>query len=204
MTAPLELPQIITRVALDSEGMRLLGVSHAAGAVHVWNVETGMEIHPPLLHPAVVSAEFSPDGKQILTAGGAAGLMLWDSTTHDRRRSEMHHGGPVVEARFSRDGSRLISRGEHDVLRLWEAKTGAPVPPAINLHERVTGVDVSPDGRRLAIRCGDGTVRIWDTEHRQKPPLRIHPVGGRQPVRFTPDGNRLLTVDQAGMRESGI
>jgi len=195
--APFEHPQIVSRTTFDSSGKRLLTVCHAAGTVHLWNVETGEEILPALVHAGVMSAEYSPDGGQILTAGGAGGLILWDTARHQHLPFELHQGGPVVEAKFSRDGSRFVSRGEHDVLRLWEAKTGAP-SMAINLHERMTGVEISPDGRRLAIRCGDGSVRVWDSEHRQKPALRIHPVGGRQPVRFTPDGNGLITADRAG------
>jgi len=48
------------------------------GAARVWEVKTGRAASPPLVHgQVVVTAEFSPDGRRLLT-GSNGGAFVWD------------------------------------------------------------------------------------------------------------------------------
>ena len=69
----------VESVAFSPSGRRLVTSSRDHDAI-VWNARSGDEVHKLVVHAAIVSdAQFSPDGRWIVTAGpGTAGL--WDAS----------------------------------------------------------------------------------------------------------------------------
>jgi predicted Zn-dependent protease len=71
----------------------------------VWDAATGQPITPPLKHTDFVySAEFSPDGRRILTASGDTTARVWDLPTDarpaaDLRRLAQYLAGYRIDAR---------------------------------------------------------------------------------------------------------
>jgi WD40 repeat protein len=56
----------------------------------------------------VMSAQFSPDGKRVLTASwGDQAARLWDTATGELSGEPMRHKGNLMAAQFSPDGQRL-------------------------------------------------------------------------------------------------
>jgi WD40 repeat protein len=51
----------------------------------------------------VYSAQFSPDGKLVLTASEDKTARLWDAVTSKEIGEPMRHDGPVYSAQFSPD-----------------------------------------------------------------------------------------------------
>ncbi|HZW32369.1 MAG TPA: protein kinase, partial [Isosphaeraceae bacterium] len=87
------------RLTFSPDGQRL-ATGDFDGAVHLWDVETGDEIGPPLDAGSIVqSLAFSPDGR--LLAAGTAELahqvVLWDLTTR-RPRGEPIRFKETIEA----------------------------------------------------------------------------------------------------------
>ena len=76
----------------------------------VWDAQTGQPLTEPLRHASkVVSAQFSPDGKRVVTASDDRTARVWDAQT----------GQPLTEplqtrrvasfsAQFSPDGKRVV------------------------------------------------------------------------------------------------
>jgi len=123
-----------------------------------------------ILHgTSVTHAEFSPDGKQVLTtAVGEDGIgdqaRVWDAITGLPITPIMAHDEHIRTCKWTADGRRIISWSS-DVadfpkhVRVWNAQNGQPVTPAISnfadptyggiFHPRDTFVVLSDDGRRL-------------------------------------------------------
>ena len=67
--------------------------------------------HPRLLHVlphpvAVVSAEFRPDERRVVTGCADGVIRIWDLGDHDKPAAEFHPVGLAGRVRFTRDGRR--------------------------------------------------------------------------------------------------
>ena len=70
------------------------------------------------------SAEFSPDGKHIVTASWDKTVRLWDAATGQQIGPPFSNDDAMVaQARFSPDGARIVAALSDKTARLWDAKT---------------------------------------------------------------------------------
>jgi WD40 repeat protein len=152
---------------------------------------------------------FSPNGKQIASAGDDAVVRLWDAGTLRPVAVLRGHQGSVAAAAYSRDGATLASAGEDRSIRLWDLRASPPkVKQILKRHEgAINSVTFSSDGKALASGDWRGMVLLWelaDGQARlraelppQPPPAELLPeYHGRykhQAVAFSPDGTRLAT-----------
>ncbi len=155
-----------TPVSFSPRG-RLLAFGRATDGLELWDVEKRKTITTlGKREDAIISAEFSPDGR-FLASRTANGVEMWDVATKEVRLSEADEEN-VTPAVFSPDGSILAltryessTYGNHIVL--WDAETGERVASQLGHHDGVYNVTFSPDGTRLASNSFDGTVKLWDT-----------------------------------------
>jgi len=111
----------------------------------------------------VYCVRFSPDGKQVLSAGASRKVQLWDVKT-GRELHAFAHGGWQQTVTFSPDGRYGLSGVRGWNMRLWdleagklarEFKTGGAVHCALFL----------PDGKSaLSIGRGKAGIKVWDVE----------------------------------------
>jgi WD40 repeat protein len=129
--------RLLACVSLFGQGC-IADVASAKGKVHAWEVATGAEL-PPLAAPWTQFIAFSPDGRVLATAGGAAKdrgtlekpIRLWDLATGEEVGGYEGHGTLV--------GS-LFNAAESNSLAF------------------------SPDGQTLATGLMDSTVLLWDVK----------------------------------------
>jgi WD40 repeat protein len=67
---------------------------------------------------AVYAAEFSPDGKGVVTAP-ARDARVWDAATGKAIGEPMKHDDEEASARFSPDGNRVVT-ASWDTARVWD------------------------------------------------------------------------------------
>jgi WD40 repeat protein/tRNA A-37 threonylcarbamoyl transferase component Bud32 len=149
----------------------------------VWDTANGKELAVLTGHSGpVVSAVFSPDGKQIATASLDKTARLWESDTGKEVRSLKGHTCGVFAAVFSPDGTRVVTIGD--------------------------GTDhiFTPNGWRStssSTTAEDTAARVWNVATRQEVAALRWPKGTVAFVNtavFSPDGKRILT---AGVRTIG-
>src|SRR5262249_1220036 len=173
------------------------------GAITLWDVASGGEVMPLEGHQGrVLLVGFTPDGRQLITAGSDHCLRLWDP------RSGLPLGridgvdGPFA---LSADARLLAAAGSANQVRLWAmatARLGGLCERQPGLR-RGTGIGCSPKGRGRAAgvaasplgRDSDPAVCLWKVATAGSlTALPWRPGLGRPSVTFAPDGKGLVTA----------
>jgi WD40 repeat protein len=117
--------------------------------------------------------QFTRDGKELLLAGDAGSLGLWNTDTEELVQAFVGHKDPVFSAVLSPDGRFVLSGSQDATVRLWNRNTGKEVRQFPGVRTRVTAVSFSPDGKKVLAACLDGMIHFWETETGKQlgPPL---------------------------------
>ena len=99
-------------------------IDDTGAAVRVWELETGKDTEPvKRLKMAVQAVVFSPDGKQLATAGGDKVVRVWDLDT-GKQLAALPSQGRVEAVAFSPDGESLAVGSKAGIVRIWATPTG--------------------------------------------------------------------------------
>jgi WD40 repeat protein len=136
-----------TKEARDVIRSGLLSLSNVGGALR----EHGSK---------VASAEFSRDGKFIVTRTMDNRVRLWDANAK-KVVKELGENPVSNSATFSPDGKLIATGGMDGVIRLWDGTNGTPVRELQGHTAQVHRAVFSPDGNYVVSVSDDNTVRVW-------------------------------------------
>lgn len=148
----------------------------------------------------VFLAQFSPDGKSILSDGQDGSARLWDLASGQYITITVYTGG-ITSATFNRAGTLILTTG-YD-----QGKDGAPSNGVADVWKpdgtRVatlaghTGIvfwgSFSPDGTLIVTAGQDKTARLWKPDGTAVATLSGH-TNAVTAAGFSPDGQRILTL----------
>lgn len=168
---PFVLPRLSDAVptAALSPDNRLL-VAATGISVGPYDAETGLGVGPPLyLDAAAMSLAISPDGGDLLLAGGnrvdVLRIVGWSEGAAPRRLRQLHgHEGLVLSAVYSPDGKRIVTASQDGTAQLWSAGTGKPTAEPLGHRDAVFSAAFDRAGQRVLTASFDGTVRIWTAD----------------------------------------
>ena len=123
-----------------------------------------LPISAPMHHAdSVLSAYFSADGKQIVTASRDCTARIWDANSGAALTAPLRHPRLVRRALFTPDGSHVLTICFDGVARLWDASSGQSVSQwRIEHPDAINSVAFSPSGKWVATGSSDGLVRVSD------------------------------------------
>jgi WD40 repeat protein len=144
----------------------------------------------------VVKAQFSTDGRFVVTASGDNTARVWDAST-GQTLTELHgHTGFVTSAAFSPDGKSLVTASADNTARVWDAKTGQTLTDLRGHTAPLLSAAFSPDGNSVVTASYDGTARVLDAKTGQTvADLRGH-AGPVLSAAFSTDGRFVVTASE--------
>ena len=89
---------------------------------------------------AVNSAQFSPDGKNIVSASWDNTVRVWSAATGECVQTLEEHSGGVFSAQYSPDGQKIVSASRDKTVRVWGDPTlicAKQLALACGLHTRL-------------------------------------------------------------------
>jgi WD40 repeat protein len=113
----------------------------------------------------VLGLEFTPDGRQIISASRDGTVRLFESASGRLVHCFAHPSAFSVA--ISPDGKKAISGGygPNQDLRLWNLETGRELQRFTAYQGSVYGLAFSPDGKQVILgACDDKTVRLLDLD----------------------------------------
>ena len=129
----------------------------------LWDVKSGQEKMSFSSHGAVASANFSPDGRLIVTGSWDHSAKVWDAMTgRVIRKLEGGHTSFVNTARFSPDGKRILTASDDGTARIWNVETGQVVTTLAGHQDRVRSATYSSQGDFIVTTSSDSTARLWN------------------------------------------
>ncbi|MCZ6691280.1 MAG: hypothetical protein O7H41_16965 [Planctomycetota bacterium] len=152
----------------------------------------------------VLSLDYSPDGKTLVSAGRDGTVRVWEVAT-GQQFLKIDAGESVNCVAFSPDGKMIAAGGagavpfdEMSRLGIWDVSSGEEITRLRGLPAEVQALAFSPDGKTLAAGGGDpgtgSSVHIWDVESgRHRLELASH-GSGVTAVAISPDGSMLASA----------
>ncbi|HEY3391974.1 MAG TPA: hypothetical protein VGK58_04665, partial [Lacipirellulaceae bacterium] len=190
-------------VLASSPDRRTLLIRGKDGSAQLLDIVTGQTRGMPLRHrPSIMDAQFSGDGRTVVTAGYDQEVRRWDArngTPLDMPKKSFRHKGIVYSVACSRDGRLILSGSDDQTARLWHASDGMAAGQPMQHSTLVSKVLFSPD-ERLALTIGDnGAAALWDVESCKllSRPLQYDAAHGGgmlivNDAQFSPDGSMIL------------
>ena len=147
----------------------------------------------------VIAADYSRDGKLLVTAGGESLLyrpgdvVAWNPADGSRLGDFAGHPTAVWAVKLSPDATLAATAGYDGLVKIWDVASRAAKHDLAKHKGWVRGVAFSPDGSRLATAGEDGTVVIWDTATGAEVKAVAAHAGAATCLAFSPDGSRLAS-----------
>jgi WD40 repeat protein len=128
----------------------------------IWDVESGRQLASLPVHRGPIhDAQFSPSGKQVVSAGQDNTVRVW--AVADGTQVVMQgHAGAVRRAQFSPNGKLIVSASEDQTVRVWEAATGRTLATLQNHRGPAAVARFSSEGQWL-LTTDDNDALVWDT-----------------------------------------
>ncbi len=166
-------------------------------SVQALDVETGasLALFPHPQGTQVYDAQFSPDGRLVVTACDDHKARIWEAHTGKPVLELVGHVGGVRSAAFGPGGERVVTTSEQDEsVRVWDASSGAQLAVLSIEGEKPANASLSPDGRRVVAGFWRGNVCLWQVSSQEPVLWRAHRGTGIATVAFSADGTRILTA----------
>jgi WD40 repeat protein len=192
----------LSTVHWSPDGQRLVTASQDK-TIRVWNPQDGRQLLSIITNQlwGVVSAQFSPEGRHIVSATFTA-VQLWNAA--DGTLLHALEAGPANprSARFSADGERVVAALGTEMPGVWERASGKLLGTPRGHGGTVNSAQFSQNGERILTSAWDKTARVWETLGTSAPPPSWFPkflrwVSGRQLL----DNGDLANLTSAQMLE---
>jgi WD40 repeat protein len=145
---------------------------------------------------------FSPDGKNLITAGSHGPLTFWDRLTGEALWWTESHKNPrsgvssINALAFSPDGRSFATGGSDHIVRVWEVATRRERIALGDNKEEISSISYSPDGKLLAGGSGRdqepaGDVQFWEVATGRHVGGRRTRSNGVMCLQFSPDDKKL-------------
>ncbi len=151
----------------------------------------------PIGHTGSInSANFSPDGKKIVTTSWDKTAKIWDVQTGKLIANLVGHSEEVKSAIFSSDGKKILTFSQDYTAKIWDAQNGKLLFDLVGHTAKILSAKFSTDGKMILTNSWDKRAKIWDV---QTGKLLANLIGHTKKVTsaiFSPDAKKILTTSE--------
>ncbi len=177
---------------LSNDG-NLLATGGKDGTVSIWKAYSGGLVRNfPALGNIINSADFSPDGKQLVVCNWSNILKVLDVETGQEIfvLETMTAGSP--KCLFSPDGKYFAAASGDKQAYIWNAMNSKIIRKLMH-DASLTDIVFSPDSHYLVCAVGNGEIAVWST-HDWSKVRSMQDEGIVHCLDFSPDGKNLVSA----------
>lgn len=174
-------PNHLHEVKLDADGLPSIVVKGSGQVLTTFKGHSGR----------ATSAQFSPDGKFIISTGEDRTARVWETMT-GKELLILNEPGTVNFANFAPDGASFITSNEDRQARVYSFPQGEMKSVLTGHEQAVRAASYSPDGERIVTASTDNTARIWDAHTGEQMAVLKPARGTFDTAQFTPDSDRVV------------
>lgn len=189
----------VNSASFSPEGKFIASASESY--ICIWDAETGMEIKRIDSNPLYnLSANFSPDGRRIVSASWDKKAYVWDVAAPEDKEelNVMEHSAYVNYAVFSPDGKRIVSASNDMTVRIWDAETHQVVITPQGYRQLVSLPNCNADNEVVLSASDDRIIRICKTKTGEEIHV-IQDTTSVQQATFSSDGKSIVSITQDGV-----
>jgi WD40 repeat protein len=161
-------------------------------AARVWDAQTGQPLTEPMRHRRTVNfAQFSPDGRRIVTGSRDGTARIWNAQSGEPLTESLTQFGSI---RFSPDGKRVLTTSASGAPCLWDIESGHAFGRLMKHRAYVFSAEFSPDGERILTASWDKTARVWDAGSGRPLGEPMRHGGYVWSAEFSRDGTKVVTA----------
>jgi WD40 repeat protein len=175
-----------------------LVVPTVSGAIEFWSLPDGHRMEKAARHKDVIwAAQWSADGKLLLTGSRDRTAALWDADTGSLIH-EFRHEQQVYSVLFSPDSARIVTGDAGGKTHVWETRSGRRL---FSLPVHRGGVwfsEFSADGQVLLTGDDSGNSRLWQASSGLPLSGWVHNGGSLRRNRLSADRRMVLSLSGSG------
>jgi WD40 repeat protein/serine/threonine protein kinase len=190
------------------------------GTAQLWDTHSEIpRLHQLTLPQGIQEADFTTDGRRLLTWGQHGEARLWSVETGTPVSPLISHDDPakwmIISPNFSDDSRRVVL--EHrtapvgkgvwqSATRVWDCESGRPLHADVAHPNQLAGTELSADGNKLMVWEESQSVRLFDAASGR--PIGS-PIQAEKGFRLTeaailPESKRLLTTYQETSKDQEV
>lgn len=149
----------------------------------------------------VYTVSWSPDGKNVATAGKDKTAILWDASSGAKLHMLVGHTEEVNSVQWSPNGTKIVTGSFDEKIIIWDSESGNPLDTIYANNGLINLAAWSPDGNKVAIVSYSSTAVVWDS----RPGEALYTLNGHtqniSTVSWSPDGSKIAS---AGLDKTSI
>jgi WD40 repeat protein len=157
----------LSLVRFSPDGLSIIGIRNGDFRINCWKVNNGEKINFLSGHKdEILSMEFSPDGKKLISTSNDSTAILWDLINFKKIIQLKKHPDHVLKAVFNNDGKMVATTCADSIVRIWETDTGLLAHYLEEHLKPIKSIFFSPDGNSILIttdtrtKLKNGTYRV--------------------------------------------
>ena len=167
------------------------------GAVKVYEVATGKEVHTFIGHAGGIADVCFVGSEFVCSASHDSTLSLWSTSQGIRIASMRGHSRPVYGCSANKSGQSIVSVSWDTTIKVWEGRTGklkSTLKTQGQHNTPVNCVSFHPEGQLVVVGSWDSTLKIWDTFNVKRLKVLKGHKTSVQACEYAPTGRHIVSA----------